>query len=130
MKSLGGSFSSGPMMFRTTLFGRAKMLMFSRGMRFGWDRVPVEQLTSVRIVDRNEAPSWTGKIASALTGELMFGTAGAVVGLMRGGNRDETLAELTFADGRVALVKATRREVEKLMAVSYQQQAKRGAIAS
>jgi len=113
MRLVAGDFRRGGIWLFTTAMGRPRTLGFKKGL-LSYDKVSVDEIRSFRVKNRDQKTSWTTKLGVGGALGFLLGPIGLVLGLLSSGNKDETLAEIIFEDGRRALVSGSSETMRRV----------------
>ena len=80
-----------------------------------FDRLPLKAIKSIERTKRKRVKRATGTAGWAVAGAVLAGPAGAVVGLMLGGQDKDVTFELVFNDGRRLIGTTTEKAFDKML---------------
>lgn len=111
MKILGGDFKPGPVgITKNYISGSLNRL------NWGWfTSYKAKDISSVEIVTQDSETSLLRAGAGVAIGAILLGPIGAIVGGLLSGKKNVTILQVTFADGKSALMQANTKEMTLML---------------
>lgn len=117
IKILAGDWDPGTVcFFEPAFFGKPDRIRIARV--FG-PEYPADEVVSIEIVTEQNCTSILKKVGWGLVGSAVLGPVGLLAGVLGGGNRNEKVVAIEFADGKRALLQCDAKSYDNMMRLSF-----------
>jgi hypothetical protein len=86
----------------------------------GPENLKLADIAGFEVITEESVKKTGGTLGTAAVGGLLFGGAGAVVGALAGGNKNESVVEVTCFDGKKGLARADSEMMDTLRKVIFE----------
>lgn len=120
LKVIAGDWKENTNVFvkRGAFTQKLRLLRFQKWIFFA-DRYAPKDIQSAEIITADTGASLSGKLGWGALGAVTFGPAGAIVGSIAGGNKNDRLAAVVFKDGKRAVLRGKAKDIEPLLAAGF-----------